>query len=187
MNIKEKITQIDSQIQSMERALGETIANKVPLLSTDPDSDRPDFLWKKAGKTILFDEEFTAPAFYWLERWGREKKSFRWFGKEDLARIKVRFPSCKTLRIDVEIPLHAAPEALDGFSFGCGEQMASQYETETLDDGSLVRTAIFRDVLDEDGIVELVLVSGWKKDMSYKGDSRTISVGIHKIVLTQID
>ncbi|MBJ3775698.1 hypothetical protein [Acuticoccus mangrovi] len=138
-------------------------------------------------EVIVFDDSFSDPAFYPVERRGSDGLVFRWMGRQDEATIPTKINRASPVRIEVHLAHFIDTVALDGLRIGIDGRYAYNYSTKVFDSGNTLKTAEF-DFYDDDPddliVVNLKVLT--KTDLSDRGDNRTLAVAVHKLVVQKI-
>lgn len=182
MNSTNRIAALEARVSALEEALTETLSKNAPILMSDFD----EAFSERKKTTIFVDENFISPAFYWLEQLPPDGTTFRWLGKEQQAHMSVSFSRERPIRVTAHLAVYAGDQALEHFRIGCDGQFAKEYVIEKVGQRGATVSAIFPQLPRADSVTQLSLRADWRKDLTDRGDPRTLAVGLNKLVVEQI-
>ncbi|WP_226581712.1 hypothetical protein [Acuticoccus sediminis] len=136
---------------------------------------------------ILVDEGFDEAAFYPLEH-RPDGLPFAWMGVRDEQAFTVTIPLDRPVRVEAHLAVVIDDEALSGLEIEFDQEEPQSVETSG-EGGCIVKSAVFAPIDPTRALsepVQVVLKATHAVDLTDKGDGRTLSVGLHKLVVRQL-
>lgn len=166
------------RIKALERALAELLAKNAPL-RPDEDALAPRPLVSVSCRML------DPLAIHAQEVRGADGLAFAWMGKGETLTLAAAVPSDRPRAVSVHIADAITPEALAALTITCDGQATRNVEDERRG-GVTVRRAVFDAALEPAEETRVTVTAPVRVDLTERGDPRTVSVALHKIVVAQL-
>ena len=182
MDSERRIASVEARLGALESTLSTLFAKNVSLVA-----DPPGAVEEQSSATLWFDAGFEHPAFYSNEVRG-DGLNYHWMGREDTAVLTLPVTRRRPRRVDVHIAIWINEKTLNAFTIACDGRAPASYDETKREGGMIVKSATFDALSGPAGgaYSNVKLQLGAKVDLTPQGDARTLAVGLHKIVVTEL-
>ena len=182
MDQERRLAAVEQRLGALETTLSTLFAKNVSLKA---DGSAP--VEEQTSATLWLDAGFEDPAFYGYET-RPDGLGYRWLGAKSEAVVTVPVTRRRPRRIDVFIAIHINEKTLKALTIACDGRAAASYDETKRPDGVIVKSATFDGISGPAGAAytDVKLTAGAKVDLTPQGDTRTLAVGINKLVVTEL-
>ncbi|WP_226583518.1 hypothetical protein [Acuticoccus sediminis] len=181
LDSERRIGAVEQRLGALESTLSTLFAKNIGLVAQEPGA-----VAEQTSATLWLDAGFEHPAFYSHEVRG-DGLGYHWMGREDGAVLTLPVTRRHPRRVEVYIAIFINEKTLNSFTISCDGRAPASYD-EVKRDGMIVKSATYDAVSGPAGsaYTDVKLSIGAKVDLTPQGDSRTLAVGLHKIVVTEL-
>lgn len=183
-----EIRKLTKRVSALEDALADILMKLSAMETAGPAAVPAAPQHPPKSETIMVGGKFANSAFFALEQRGEDGLPFRWMGRANEAEIRVKIGRDRPLLVEVFVAVHVEAAVLESFTVSCDGDPAVSTDTRPADGDIIIKRFNF-DPLPKGPrlpVTTLELVLGKVTKMTSGDDKRTLGVGIHKIVVSEV-